>query len=219
MLSILEYMDPILGPTEMHLESLCPHSPRSERTMMIRSISQMTPSIMRASHSPRICYRAIFVGAAYRRAPRSLFPETETRLTHTSAHLKPWLERICATRYISIHLFRSYISIDNKAEHLDPKFVNGTVTNATKDLAGIGQVPAIVQNTSSEDGNLQSVSDTVDTFSTLLTPLKAFNTIINDIANVRPSISLLHATNIIMFICRFIPTRRWHRVSLLAHPR
>ncbi|KIK33561.1 hypothetical protein CY34DRAFT_35281, partial [Suillus luteus UH-Slu-Lm8-n1] len=31
-----------------------------------------------------------------------------------------------------------------------------------------------------------SVSDTVDTFSTLLTPLKAFNTIVNEIANVHP---------------------------------
>jgi hypothetical protein len=73
--------------------------------------------------------------------------------------------------------------------------VNETVTDAAKDLAGIGQVPAIVSNTSSEAGNLQSVSDTVDTFSTLLTPLKAFNTIINDIANIRLSLSLLHATN------------------------
>jgi hypothetical protein len=76
--------------------------------------------------------------------------------------------------------------------------VNESITNATKDLAAIGQVPTIVQNASSEAGNIQSVSDTVDTFSTLLAPLKAFNTIANEIANVRPSISLLHATNIHM---------------------
>ncbi|KAG1767574.1 hypothetical protein EDD22DRAFT_1006115 [Suillus occidentalis] len=43
-----------------------------------------------------------------------------------------------------------------------------------------------IANASSEAGNLQSVSDTVDTSSTLLTPLKAFNTIANEIANVHP---------------------------------
>jgi hypothetical protein len=76
--------------------------------------------------------------------------------------------------------------------------VNGGIAEATEDLAGIGQVPTIVQNASSEASNPRSVSDTVDTFSTLPTPLKAFNSIINEIANVRPSVSLLHATNIHM---------------------
>jgi hypothetical protein len=76
--------------------------------------------------------------------------------------------------------------------------VNESITNATKDLAGIGQVPTIVQNTSSEASNLQSVSDTDNTFSTFLKPLTAFNSIANQIANVQPSISLLYATNIHM---------------------
>ncbi|KIK35896.1 hypothetical protein CY34DRAFT_16757 [Suillus luteus UH-Slu-Lm8-n1] len=94
---------------------------------------------MRASHPPRICYRAIFIGAACRRAPRSLFPETETRLTHAPA----------------------------MAGHIGPKFVNETVTNATKDLAGIGQVPEIVL--------LQRLAP--------YNPSIPFNTIINDVAN------------------------------------
>ncbi|KIK32571.1 hypothetical protein CY34DRAFT_18944 [Suillus luteus UH-Slu-Lm8-n1] len=73
-----------------------------------------------------------------------------------------------------------------EAEHLVPKFVNESITNVTKDLAGIGQAPTIVQNTSSQAGNLQFVSDTVDTFFTLLTPLKAFNSVVHEIANVHP---------------------------------
>jgi hypothetical protein len=74
--------------------------------------------------------------------------------------------------------------------------VNERITNATKDLAGIGQVSTTVHDISAETGNLQSVSDTVDTFSTLLTPLKAFNSVANQIANVQPSLFLLYATNI-----------------------
>jgi hypothetical protein len=76
--------------------------------------------------------------------------------------------------------------------------VHESITNATKDLAGIGQVSTILQNTSSDAGNLQFVSDTVNTFSTFLKPLTAFNSVANQIANVQPSISLLYATNIHM---------------------
>lgn len=100
-------------------------------------------------------------------------------------------------RHVSICLFRRYISVCDKAEHLDPKFANESIANATKDFAGIGLVPTIlVQNTSSEASNPRSVSDTVDTFSALPAPLKTFNSVVSEVANARPSISLLHATNI-----------------------
>ncbi|KAG2091229.1 uncharacterized protein F5147DRAFT_823336 [Suillus discolor] len=73
-----------------------------------------------------------------------------------------------------------------EAEHLDPKVVNERITNATKGVAGIGQVPTIVKDTSSTIKNLPSVSDTINLFSALLRPLKAFDSIANEIANVHP---------------------------------
>ncbi|KAG1786452.1 uncharacterized protein HD556DRAFT_1300145, partial [Suillus plorans] len=78
------------------------------------------------------------------------------------------------------------VSSTNEAEHLDPKFVNERIANATKGVAGIGQVPTIVKDASSTVNNLPSVSDTIDTFSPLLRPLKAFSSIANEIANVHP---------------------------------
>ncbi|KAG2127370.1 hypothetical protein BD769DRAFT_1387826 [Suillus cothurnatus] len=76
------------------------------------------------------------------------------------------------------------VASTDKREYLDPKIVNEKITHATKNLAGISQVPAIVQCTSSAANNLQSVSGTVDTFSMLLRPLKVFNTVANEITNV-----------------------------------
>ncbi|KAG2036511.1 hypothetical protein BDR03DRAFT_451693 [Suillus americanus] len=73
-----------------------------------------------------------------------------------------------------------------EVEHLNPKSVNERIDNATKDLAGIGKVPTIAQNTSSAVNNLQSGSGTVDTFSALLRPLKAFNIVASEIANLHP---------------------------------
>jgi hypothetical protein len=76
--------------------------------------------------------------------------------------------------------------------------VNEKITNATKDLAGIGQIPTIMQHTSSAANDVQSASGTVNTFSALLKLLKAFNSVANEIANVQPSISLLYVTNVHM---------------------
>lgn len=53
-------------------------------------------------------------------------------------------------------------------------------------LAGIGHVPTIVQDTFSATNNLPSVSDTIDIFSAFLRPLKVFNSIADEIANVHP---------------------------------
>ncbi|KAG2150683.1 uncharacterized protein EDB93DRAFT_329266 [Suillus bovinus] len=77
-----------------------------------------------------------------------------------------------------------------EAEHLDLKFVNERIAEVTKGVADIGQVPTIVQETSSAINNLPSVSTmidtTIDNFSAFLRPLKAFNSIANSIANVYP---------------------------------
>ncbi|KAG2108192.1 uncharacterized protein F5147DRAFT_773776 [Suillus discolor] len=58
--------------------------------------------------------------------------------------------------------------------------------NATKGVAGIGQVPTIVQDTSSAINNLSSVCDAINMFSALPQPLKAFNSITDKIANFHP---------------------------------
>jgi hypothetical protein len=78
------------------------------------------------------------------------------------------------------------------------------ITNTTKDLTGIGQIPTIMQHTSSVANDVQSASGTVDTFSALLKPLKAFNSIANEIANVQPSISLLYVTNVHMQVHPYV---------------
>ncbi|KAG1792138.1 uncharacterized protein HD556DRAFT_1537002 [Suillus plorans] len=72
-----------------------------------------------------------------------------------------------------------------EAKHLDPKCVNERIANANKGLAGASHVPTILQDTSSTTNNLPSVSDAIDTFSVLLKPLKAFNSIANAIADVQ----------------------------------
>ncbi|KAG2350104.1 hypothetical protein BDR05DRAFT_986385 [Suillus weaverae] len=73
-----------------------------------------------------------------------------------------------------------------EADHLDQKLVNEKIANATKGLAGISQVQTIAQKTSSAANNLQSVPDTIDKFTACLKPLKAFNSVANEIANVHP---------------------------------
>lgn len=80
----------------------------------------------------------------------------------------------------------SRTTIESEAEHLDPNFVSERIADATKDLAGIGHVPTIVQDTFSATNNLPSVSDTIDIFSAFLRPLKVFNSIADEIANVHP---------------------------------
>ncbi|KAG1792155.1 uncharacterized protein HD556DRAFT_1482212 [Suillus plorans] len=72
------------------------------------------------------------------------------------------------------------------AEHLDPKVVHDKIANADKSLADAGHVPTILQDASSATNDLPSVSDAIDTFSVLLKPLKAFNSIANTIADVHP---------------------------------
>ncbi|KAG2049613.1 hypothetical protein BDR06DRAFT_1011995 [Suillus hirtellus] len=64
-----------------------------------------------------------------------------------------------------------------EVKDLDPKVVHESITNANKGLADTSQVPPIVQDASSMTNNLPSFSDTIDMFSVLLKPLKAFNSL------------------------------------------
>jgi len=115
---------------------------------------------------------------------------SDTGIAEVASTDKVWNILIC--------LFWQCADVYPQGEYLDPKIVNEKITHATKNLAGIGQVPAIIQCTSSVANNLQSVSGTVNTFSVLLRPLKVFNTVANEITNVQPYISLLYVTNIHM---------------------
>jgi hypothetical protein len=66
--------------------------------------------------------------------------------------------------------------------------VKGKIADATQSFAGISQVPEIAQNIGSATNNLQPASDAInaiDTFSAILKPLKVFNSITNEVADVR----------------------------------
>jgi len=65
--------------------------------------------------------------------------------------------------------------------------VKGKVSDATQSFAGISQVSEIAQNIGSAFSNLQPAPDTInaiETFSAILTPLKVFNSIANEVADV-----------------------------------
>lgn len=84
--------------------------------------------------------------------------------------------------------------IRHQAESTDLKNVNERITAATKGVGGITHVPGTVQNIASTSNNLQSISDTIDTFSAVLGPIKVFNSIANQIAEVQSFISTLFMT-------------------------
>ncbi|KAG1819036.1 uncharacterized protein BJ212DRAFT_1479159 [Suillus subaureus] len=56
-------------------------------------------------------------------------------------------------------------------------------------------MPPLPVSSNSLASNLPFVSDAIDAFSAFLRPLKAFNSVSNEIANVQPSVSPLYATN------------------------
>jgi hypothetical protein len=57
---------------------------------------------------------------------------------------------------------------------------------------------------SSAINNIPSFSGTIDTFSVLVKPLKVFNSIANEIANVQPSVSLLYITDVHMQVHPYV---------------
>ncbi|KAG1740549.1 uncharacterized protein EDB91DRAFT_355854 [Suillus paluster] len=72
------------------------------------------------------------------------------------------------------------------AEQLDPKFLNEKIGDASKNMEGMKNVPGMAQNTASASDNLQSIPNTIDTFSTILGPLKLFNSVADGLADVHP---------------------------------
>jgi hypothetical protein len=63
-----------------------------------------------------------------------------------------------------------------------------TLAHAQTGVASINPIRGIVQNTASAMGDLQSNSNTIDQFSTILGTLETFHAIADQIANVHPHI-------------------------------
>ncbi|KAG1755913.1 hypothetical protein EDB19DRAFT_1902087 [Suillus lakei] len=59
----------------------------------------------------------------------------------------------------------------------DPNLAKATLANTQADFSSIKRVSGMVQNTAPASDNLQSVPDTIDTFSLILALLKAFNSV------------------------------------------
>ncbi|KAG2753049.1 hypothetical protein P692DRAFT_20908539, partial [Suillus brevipes Sb2] len=72
------------------------------------------------------------------------------------------------------------------SEQPDSKLVQATIAKATAGVDGMGHVSGMVENATSASDNLQSVSDTIDTLSPILKPLKVFNSVAAGLADVHP---------------------------------
>lgn len=76
-----------------------------------------------------------------------------------------------------------------QTHHYDPK---GRIANAYEATAGMNSFTGIVQNTASATDGIQSGLDTIGNFSSIIEPLKVFNSIVNGIANVLALIFTLY---------------------------
>ncbi|KAG2028288.1 hypothetical protein BDR03DRAFT_1020012, partial [Suillus americanus] len=72
------------------------------------------------------------------------------------------------------------------SEQPHPKLVKATLANAKADFDEIRNVSGMIQNAASASDNSQSISDTIDTFSPILKPLKVFNSVAAKLAEVHP---------------------------------
>ncbi|KIK35043.1 hypothetical protein CY34DRAFT_17296 [Suillus luteus UH-Slu-Lm8-n1] len=73
-----------------------------------------------------------------------------------------------------------------KAEQPDPNFVKAALAGAKSEFESVQHVSGMAENTASASDNLQTVIDTIDTFSAILGPLKVFNSAANGLADVHP---------------------------------
>jgi len=73
------------------------------------------------------------------------------------------------------------VNIHHQVEPLGPQ---QRIKDAKENVAGMKDFSGIVQNAPSAINGLQSGFNTVDTVSSLIAPLKMFNSIANEIANV-----------------------------------
>ncbi|KAG2048672.1 hypothetical protein BDR06DRAFT_975868 [Suillus hirtellus] len=62
-------------------------------------------------------------------------------------------------------------------EPLNPEVVNERIRDATRGVTGIHPVSGIAKNAAAVTGNVQTVSNEIDMWSSILGPLKAFNSV------------------------------------------
>jgi len=70
------------------------------------------------------------------------------------------------------------------------------IADAQKAAAGMKGFSGIVLNPASATDNVQSGLDTIDKFSSILEPLKVFNSFAKEIANVLALMSTLYVTDL-----------------------
>jgi len=83
--------------------------------------------------------------------------------------------------------------VQHQTESPDP---NERIADARKAAAAMKGFSGIVLNPASATDNVQSGLDTIDKFSSIIEPLKVFNSIANGIANVLASISTSYVTDL-----------------------
>ncbi|KAG1740552.1 uncharacterized protein EDB91DRAFT_1336569 [Suillus paluster] len=93
---------------------------------------------------------------------------TQTTQDHSTLTVAPTPEQASDARAAN---FR------HQAEQLNPKFVDEKIADASKNMEGMKNVPGMAQNIASPSDNLQSIPNTIDTFSVILGPLKLFNSV------------------------------------------
>ncbi|KAG1724626.1 uncharacterized protein EDB91DRAFT_1340036, partial [Suillus paluster] len=107
---------------------------------------------------------------------QNLLP-TQTTQGHSPFTVAPTPEQVSDARAAN---FR------HEVKQLDPKFVNEKIGDASKNMEGMKNVSGMAQNIASASDNLQSIPDTIDTFSAILQPLKKFNDVAVWLADVHP---------------------------------
>ncbi|KAG1867464.1 hypothetical protein C8R48DRAFT_703031 [Suillus tomentosus] len=91
----------------------------------------------------------------------------------------------------------------------DMTLMRETLAHAQTGVASISPIRGIIQNTASAMGDLQSNSDTIDQFSTILGTLKTFHAIADQIANLHPyaklALSILTQASKVRFFMLSLP--------------
>ncbi|KAG2738391.1 WD40 repeat-like protein, partial [Suillus brevipes Sb2] len=78
------------------------------------------------------------------------------------------------------------ISSTITSDKSDPKLVQATLAKAKAGVDGIGLISGRVENVASASDHLQSVPDTIDSFSKILKPFEQFHSVATTLANVHP---------------------------------
>jgi hypothetical protein len=97
---------------------------------------------------------------------------------------------------ILLFLFRSCTKCPHQSEKSDPKLVQATLAKAKAGVNRIGLVSGKVENVASASDHLQSVPDTIDSFSKILKTFEKFHSVATTLTNVRASSSIVYLADL-----------------------